>query len=483
MTLVDERELKNEQERKKRVVKNIIKAILVLVVIMVVLLTCRAVAKKSEFKCIINGERVDSVTSDIMYKDSKGKVFIENGKVYISIRALSNTLGCEYYNNEYKKNGEDKSKCHVQVGNIYTSYTAGSNKIYRAIVSKPKSDNSGKNCGQDGFEQIEETTNVEFEYFTVEDAVKLVDDELYASIESIQIGFDIIMKYDEKNNTLSIATLDYLEGIAKEKRPDYADSSEYSYKEKRLLKYGMVVVKDTQGNYGVASYTRTDKAGTYIASCKYSSVDFNESTSTLSTINNNDKKAGLLYINKTTFEVEKNITSEYQELKVATNDFKYFLVKQEGKYGLVNEEGNTVVPIIFDELGINEKNYTDITCKYILNDKYVPVKLNGKWGLYSIDGKKLIEPQYEEVGCSLSQSGDSVVIIPELKNGVTGIVFLYNREKAFYGVYNADTGERIAVSLTEVFSKVENGEANYYINHIIDRATSKAHTLNIRTQI
>ena len=113
----------------------------------------------------------------------------------------------------------------------------------------------------------------------------------------------------------------------------------------------------------------------------------------------------------------------------------------------------------------------------------MPVKQNGKWGLYNIDGKKLIEPQYEEVGCNLAQSGDSVVIIPNIKEGVNGIVFLYNREKAFYGLYNADTGERIAVSLTEVFKKVENGEENYYVNHIIDRITSKAHTLNVRKDI
>lgn len=483
MTLVDEREMQNEQNRKKKIIKIIIIAIIILIALVTILLICRFITNKNAFKCIIDGKRNDDVSSDIMYKDSKGKVFVENGKVYISIRSLSNTLGYQFYNSEYKKKGEDKSKCQVQVNNIYTSYIADSNKIYRAIIKNPTDGNSETDSNQDGFEQIEDAKKVEFEYFTIDDNIKLVNDELYASIEAIQIGFDVIVQYDEKTNTLTIATLDYLESSAKESRADYAPSSEYSYKDKRLLKYGMVIVKDNQGNYGVASYTRKDTEGTFIASCKYSSIDFNEATSTLATINNNDKKAGLLYINKSTQEVEKNITSEYQELREATNDFKYFLVKQDNRYGIVNEEGKTVIPVVFDEIGIKEEEYSDLMCKYILEDKYVPVKLDGKWGLYNIEGKKTIEPQYEDVGCSLGQSGDSVVIIPELKNGVNGIVFLYNREKAFYGVYNADTGERIAISLTEVFKKIENGEENYYINHIIDRATSKSHTLNIKKDL
>lgn len=483
MTLVDERDLRNEQEKKQKIIKTIIRAIIVLIIIIAVLLICRAIAKKKEFKCVIDGNRNNAVSSNILYKDSKGKVFVENGKVFVSLRELSNTLGYQFYNSEYKKKGEDKSKCQVQVNNIYTSYIAGSNKIYRAIVLNQNDNQNDSNNNQDDFQEIEEAKKVEFEYFTLEDNVRLENDELYASIEAAQIGFDVVIQYDENNNTLTICTLDYLENKAKEKRHDYVPSAEYSYKNKRLLKYGMVVVKDTQGNYGVASYTRNDKEGTFIASCKYSKIDFNEATSTLSTTSNIDNKAGILYLNISEQSVEKNVTSEYQEVKEITDDFSYFLVKQDGKYGIINSEGNTVIPVTFDEIGVKEEEYTDLTCRYILENKYVPVKLDGKWGLYNIDGKKLIEPQYEEVGCNLAQSGDSVVIIPNIREGVTGIVFLYNRAKAFYGLYNADTGERIAVSLTEVFKKVENGEENYYINHIIDRITSKAHTLNVRKDI
>lgn len=482
MTLIDERELQNEQEKKEKMFKLIIKLIIILIGIVIALLIFRAVAKNKTFKCIVDDKK-STVSDNILYKDNKGKIYLENGKVFISIRELSNTLGYQFYNNEYKKKGEDKSKCQVKVDNIYTSYVGGSNKIYRAIVKNQEDQEKQKkqSKSQDDFEEIEDKVDVEFEYFTVDDNVKYVNNELYASLEAIQIGFDVHVSYTENNNTLKIETLDFLEKKASDNRKDYVSSAEYSYKNKRLLKYGMVIVRDSEGNYGVASYTDKSKEGTFVASCKYSKIDFNEGTSTLATVTNNDKKSGLLYINNQ--QVEKSVSSEYEEMKEITNNFDYFLVKQEGKYGIINQDGNTVIPVIFEEIGIEEEKYSDIVCKYILEGKYVPVKQNGKWGLYNIDGRKIIDPQFEDVGCNIAQSGDGVVIIPNMSEGVTGIVFLYNREKAFYGVYNAETGEKIAISLTEVFKKIENGEENYYINHIIDRMTSRAHTLNIRTEL
>ena len=103
--------------------------------------------------------------------------------------------------------------------------------------------------------------------------------------------------------------------------------------------------------------------------------------------------------------------------------------------------------------------------------------------MYNIDGEKLIEPQYKDFGCTLAQGGDSVTIIPNIQENVDAVVFLYNKEKALYGVYNAQNGEKIAISLIEVFKKVENGNDNYYINHVIDRDNAVVHTLNVYTDL
>lgn len=486
MTLIDENELVYEQEKRRKLFKILIRLIIVLIILCLILIIYRNIVKNKTFKCYVDGKRQVTAVDDLLLKDEKGKVLVENGNVYISIRKLSTILNCQFYNSEYKRKGEDKTKCQIKIDNIYTSYIANSNKVYKTIVEENETPNTKQNTtdqNDNDFQEIEDLTKLEFEYFTIDKVIRYENDELYASIDGIELGFDISVSYNSKNNTLTIYSLNHLEEVAKKARNDVVDSSEYSYKNKRLLKYGMVVVKDSEGNLGVGSYTNSDKVGSYVASCKYKDIDFNEGTKTLSAVASNDNKKVLLFVNTDNQEVEKNMSTQYSDIKEITGNFDYFLVKENGKYGIINYEGNTIIPTEFEEIGVKEENYADVTCKYIIGSKYIPVKSNGVWGLYNITGEKLIDPQYVDVGCSLSQNGDSTVIIPNLKNGITGIVFLYNKEKSFYGVYNADTGEKIAVSLTEVFKKEENDEENYYINYIIDRATSKVHTINLRTDL
>lgn len=483
MTLIDEREVMLEQERKQKIFRLIIKMIIILVIIGIVLLIIMNVNKSRTFKFYLDGDLQASANDSLLLKDDKGKILVENGQVYVSIRKLATTLNCQYYNSEYKKKGEDKTKCQVKVNNIYTSYISESNKVYKAIVNDITEEESSNSSEETENQDIQ---NVDFEYFTIANNIRYVNDEMYASLEAIELGFDIAISYDSKNNTLTIMTLDKLEKEASKdttRKKDIVSSDNYSYLNKRLLKYGMCIVKDSDGNIGVGSYTNSEKLNSFVASCKYSSIEFNEANKTLAVVTSNDNKKSILSLNIENQEVVKTMTSQYNDIKAITNNFDYFVVENNGKYGIIDVNGNVILPVQFEQIGINETYYSDITCKYILNDKYIPVKQNGLWGLYSIEGKKLIDPQFADVGCNLAQSGDSVVIVPDVKGSITGIVFLYNKENSLYGVYNAETGEKIAISLTEVFKKVENGVDNYYINHILDRTISNVHTLNLRTDL
>ena len=485
MTLIDEREEMLEQEKKQKTFKLIIRLIVILLIVGILLLIIMNIKKSRTFKLNINGELQASADDSLLLKDDKGKILVENGQVYVSIRNLATTLNYQYYNSEYKKKGEDKTKCQVKVNNIYTSYISESKEVYKAIIKDTNNENTTASNSTEETKKLPQSdvSKVDFEYFTISDSIRYINDEMYASLEAIELGFDISISYNSKNNTLSIGTLDYLEKAAKEKRADIVLSENYSYLNKRLLKYGMCIVKDSDGNIGVGSYTNPDKISSFVASCKYSSIEFNEANKTLSVVTSNDNQKSILSLNIENQEVLRNITSQYKDIKAITNNFDYFLVQNDGKYGIINVDGNLVIPVEFEEIGVNEAYYTDIKCKYILNDKYIPVKQNGLWGLYNIEGKKLIDPKFLDVGCSLAQSGDSVVIVPDVKGSITGIVFLYNKENSLYGVYNAETGEKIALSLTEVFKKVENGIDNYYVNHILDRTISNVHILNLRTDL
>ncbi len=484
MTLVDEREVMLEQEKKQKLMKNIIKLILILLVMAIILIIVINIKNSKTFKFYIDGEKKADVDDSILLKDEKGKILVENGDVYISIRKLATALNYQYYNSEYKQKGEDRSKCQVRANNIYSSYISDSNKFYKTIVTENKVSEENKKKDENGFSEIEEAFLTSYEYFDLGSNVRIVNDELYANISAINLGLDVVVTYNSKNRSLNVTTLDYLEDMAKSKRKDVISSDSYSYANKRLLKYGMAIITDSEGNLGVGSFTDPNKLNSFVASCKYSEIEFNEATKTLSAKTSNDKKICLLYLNLDTQEVVNNKTTQYADIKPATNNFDYFVVKNnDGKSGIVNIDDNTVVPIEFEQIGVNDNLYSDLDSKYILDNKYIPVKQNDLWGLYDLTGKNLVAPKYFDIGCGLSQSGNSTVIVPDVKGNIKGIVFLYNKEKSLYGLYNAETGETIALSLIEVFKKVENGENNYYINYTLDRKSSNVHTLNVKTDL
>lgn len=471
MTLIDEREVYYEQERKRKLFRNIVKAIVVLVVIAIVLLIFMKVKNYGKMTLIIDGKNVSSIPKTLVLKDDAGN---NNGQIYLSVNDISNLLNRDYYNNEYKSKGEDKTKCQIKNGDEYTSLRADSKKIYKAIK---KETNLNNNTDNESFQEIPETV-VNFEYFEVEDAVKYVNDIMYANIDAIQLAFDVSVSYNSKKNILTISSLNYLENVAKSKRSDVADSSTYEYSNKRLLKHGMCIVNGSNGAVGIGSYTNSDRLQEYVASCKYSSLSYNEAANVIDAISM-DGKHSVLRLNVNNQVIERTVTSDYDDIEVMDNEFKYFKVRSQNLYGIMDSSGNLILASEFNDIGIDDSKYTDVSSKYILNGKYVPIKQNGLWGLCDLQGNILITPRFQGIGCSVAKNGESVVVIPQAKGDSDGIVFLYNKDKALYGLYSANNGDKIAVSLVEVFKKDESGISNYYINHVIDVNNPVIHTLNV----
>ena len=98
---------------------------------------------------------------------------------------------------------------------------------------KIKEDKNKKNNQENEQDNIEE----EYEYFTINNNIKYVNDEIYASTEAIELGFDISISYDKKKNTLSMYSSDYLEALAKSKRADIVPSTDYDILENQKRDY------------------------------------------------------------------------------------------------------------------------------------------------------------------------------------------------------------------------------------------------------
>ena len=151
-------------------------------------------------------------------------------------------LNYEYYNSEYKKKGEDKTKCQVRIQNEYTSYISNSSQIYKASMlmaqdeeASDNTNNTTQNKTKKDDSDVEKT--VEYEYFNIENGVKYIDGEIYASKEAIELGFNVIMTYNEKNKTISIYTLDTLETVAAKNVNLAVIGDNCEYYNKKLLKY------------------------------------------------------------------------------------------------------------------------------------------------------------------------------------------------------------------------------------------------------
>ena len=146
MTLIDEEELLFEQEKKRKIFKTLITAIIILAILGIILLIYVNTRDSKKLKILIDGNSQTNIDETLILKDENEKIIEEDGQIYISVQKLSTLLNYQYYNSEYKKKGEDKTKCQVRIQNEYTSYISNSNKIYKTIVNKnEETDNQNTN--------------------------------------------------------------------------------------------------------------------------------------------------------------------------------------------------------------------------------------------------------------------------------------------------------------------------------------------------
>lgn len=478
MNLIDENEEIEQNQNKKKMVKIIIISIAVLILIAIILLVYSTVKKNNTLKLQINEKNID-IPAGLLYMSDEKNIYVdENNKIYISVKKLSSLLDVEFYNDEYKNKGEDTTKCHIKTSNEYTSYISNSSQIYKAIIVDEQQETgtdtttnktvSNKTASNNKEENIKKVT--EYEYFQIENGVKYIDGEIYASQDAIELGFNVELSYDQSTKTVKIYTLDALESVASKIVKNAVIGDNCSYSNKKLLKYGLVLIQNTEGKYGIANYYNYSESD-YVVSYQYSDIRFIESSSTLIVTTSEDGKQGVLKLDlNNQGKAETKIKPNYQLIKKMDENSELYLVKENGKYGiikLVGDEIDVVLKSEYQQIGLEDKLYEDMDNKYIISGKYIPVKIDNCWGIVSIEGTILIIPQYFGIGCNLGEtelgSGDGVIILPELVDGNDGIVFLTDVENQLYSIINIKNGEQIGFPANEIYSKYENNTRNYYM--------------------
>lgn len=464
MNLIDENVERAELESKKKTFKLIIIAIIVLVAIACIIVIYSTIKNNSTLKLKLNGSKAD-FKSELFLMDNNSKNLVEdNGKIYISVKKMAAYLGVEYYNDEYKNKGEDTTKCYIKTSNEYTSYISNSPQIYKAIIREELIENPDGNTSNSKANENYQKV-VEYEYFTKENSVKFINGEIYVSEDAAELGFNIDISYDKKSKTIAIYTLEGLESAVANVVSNAVIGENIDYTNKKLLKYGLVLIKNANNSYGIANYNNYQE-GNYLVSCKYSNIRFCESSGTIIVTTSEDKMQGILKLDLTTNSAKVLIEPKYQSIKIFDETGTQYVVKQNGKYGIIDITGDmetTILKTQYQQIGIEGANYEYMDSKYIINGKYIPVKIDNKWGIVNLNGKTIISPHYVDIGCNLG-SGNGVIILPEFQEGIDGIVFCTDKTIPEYVIINVQNNSKmIPINATEIYSKYENNIIKYYM--------------------
>ncbi|MBQ3409201.1 MAG: WG repeat-containing protein [Clostridia bacterium] len=497
MNLIDENIERESEDRQKRLIRMILVIIAVLITVVVVILIYSGIKKKNTLTVTINDEKKNFNAGLFLMADKKNFKTSENGEIYISVRELSNMLGDDvgYLNDEYDGKGEDVTKCQIKEDNEYTSYISGSSTIYKVRDNKAENDEIRKNMQNNRNNNEDQPLLVsdnEYEYFKIDQGVIYENNEIYASESAIELGFNVNIIYDEKNKSVKIYTLDGLMKKAADRVGASVVTDNIDYYNKKLLKYGFVLVKKSNNEYGIQDYINYQE-GNYVLSCKYSDIKFIESLESLIVTTSDTQEKGILRIdldeNKS---VETLVEPKYREINQITEDGSLYAIKENGRYGLlkVTEDENgvsteNVLKCEYQTIGIdNYSDYEEMNNRFLINGKYIPIKRDNKWGLATREGKVAILPQYDEIGCNISKEGRPAICVPNLKNGSDGIVFgitATNAEtsenKTTYVLINADKKDKIGYDSSEIYSTYLNNEKAYTMK--VTAADGTTYRLNI----
>lgn len=446
-----------KQNNSKKIIKIIIILLIILLIIAGAALAGIYYLRLKEFKVIINDER--NLAIENVFK-------IEDGKIYVAIKDIASFLGYTSYNGEYKEYSEDKTKCYLKGQNEVVTYSLDSNIIYKSIISEKISENNSS------ITNTLTVANSDYEYYTLEEPVRLIDDKLYCSLQGIEIGTNVKMIYTEKNNTINIYTLDNLVKRYAIAVSDMATDATYTFSNMKAVLYNYIIVKNDDNKYGVSKF-ENGKLQEVIGK-KYAYIKFIEGSQEFIVLTD-EGKMGIIKNDGTT-----SIEPIYDEIKQIEKDEKLYLVSNDKKYGIIKNDGEIVIYLEYDQIGVDSLQFSadNIENQYILYNKCIPVKKGDKWGLLDKKGNIIADFKYDSFGAivdsSSQRTSNSFILIPEYE----GIVAV---ENSAYTLINANgevlipyngyvniNSELVTVSIKQMYSEIISNEHKYYLVYETD---------------
>ena len=384
--------------------------------------------------------------------------------VYLNGSVMKITINGQKNNNIEKMlyiPEDDVNKVYIPIRAIakYFNYEdyRGDYKIKSEDSSKcyVKNENEIAMFTKDSDRLVDSRGDSDYEYITLDEKVFEKDGELYTTPDGIEKAFNVLFQVDVSKKKIDIFTMDYLnqyyatrlkiDGQTEELTKEYADK-------KAIFKNMIIVIKNKQ--YGVVNA----ETGEAVLENKYEEIKYLPATSDFLVKSNG--KYGVLGSDAS---VKVRVT--YDDIKIMDNQNGLYLVKQNNLYGVVDTKGKVIMNPEYNQIGVDINKYANsgIENPYVLLDEIIPVKNSGGlWAIFNKKGEKIRDFEFSNIGSGTSSSTQSAnnypaIVIPSYK------IIIVEKDKH----YNLMTtnGEELVPSyvLENVYIKnnTETGENNY----------------------
>ena len=435
MNLIDE-SYDNRRNSKKILFSCIIGIIILLLIIIGLLIYVSSLGNRGTSLLIDNKKY--SAQKCLMNKDDV---------VYIGIENLAKLTNNNYSYKNGDKDSENNDKCYIINQYESTYFEANSKEIYK----------------------VSEDTN-DVNYYVLNNPIIKEDGVFYIPVDDIKTAFNV--KFSKDNNKYNIMSIGFLEGYYNRPKsssfvPDDSIVWETTYANKKMLKDGLVIIKDDKDKLGLATISAntdskskvTNISTNAIINPKYDAIDYLEKYNQLIVETENGK--GIIQLTKENenYSAKTIILPQFDDIMPINNNL--YLVTEISdsnveKFGIVDEDGNPVLPIEYDEIGIETSKFINnhIDNNYIIYNNLIPVKKDKSYGFINLTGKLVIGMSYDELGCNESNASSNVLIIPE----IDGIVVKQNNN---YGIITKTDKVIVKNVLTRVYKENVDGKEKY----------------------
>ncbi len=163
----------------------------------------------------------------------------------------------------------------------------------------------------------------------------------------------------------------------------------------------MILIPDNSRAIFICIYDVNDEDGTYKTKVlNENNEEILTGYDTIEAIDNYDSKQNIWYEDNVlrvskdgkygliNFDGEEILSCDYDEITALESVTGNFIVKKDDKVGLVNDQGQTIISVEYSDILTLEEGY---------KNEYIIVNEDNEYGVISTIGTVLIEPQYEAV--------------------------------------------------------------------------------------